>query len=280
MPYSDYVLASLLVIVGVLIGRILSKQVVRYLVEKYTVKNSMIFQRGIFYTIILIFVVIALNLIGVDIGVILGAAGIFTVALGFASQTSMSNVISGMFLVGENAFSVGDLIQVGQTTGEVISIDWISVKLRTLDNRYVRIPNELLIKTEVININRFKIRRYDLNFSVTTDTDLDLLRKSLLELATNDVQCLIEPEPMVVYEGFTSSGINLRFSVWTKTDNFVKFRSQFTEATKKLLDSIEIAISFPHVSVVGTKTEKALVASAHEVLTSQTQNMQSNKEKS
>ena len=76
----------------------------------------------------------------------------------FASQTSVSNIISGIFLISEQPFQVGDLIKVGETKGVVLSIDLLSIKLRTFDNQLVRIPNENLIKNELSNITRFPIR--------------------------------------------------------------------------------------------------------------------------
>ena len=78
-----------------------------------------------------------------------GTAGIAGIAIGFASQTSVSNIISGIFLISERPFSVGDQIQVGTTKGIILSIDLLSVKLRTFENQLIRIPNESLIKSGV-----------------------------------------------------------------------------------------------------------------------------------
>lgn len=75
-------------------------------------------------------------------------------------------VLAGLFLVAEKPFQTGDLIQVGQTVGEVLSIDLLSVKLWTFDNLLVRIPNESLIKTEMTNLTRFPIRRFDMRVGV------------------------------------------------------------------------------------------------------------------
>ena len=77
----------------------------------------MLFQRGAYYVILGLFVIAALHQLGFNLNVLLGAAGILTVALGFASQTSMSNLISGLFLIGEKPFQIGDIIKVDQTVG-------------------------------------------------------------------------------------------------------------------------------------------------------------------
>ena len=83
------------------------------------------------------------------------AAGLLTVALGFAAQTSASNLISGLFLLGERPFVVGDVIRLASgITGEVVGIDLLSVKIRTFDNLLVRVPNETLLKSELTNLTR------------------------------------------------------------------------------------------------------------------------------
>lgn len=88
----------------------------------------------------------AFALMGFDILTLLGAASIIGVAVGFASQTSLSNIISGLFLVGEKQINLGDMIEVDGITGNVDSINLMSVQLRLPNNTMVRIPNELIIK--------------------------------------------------------------------------------------------------------------------------------------
>ncbi|WP_444998568.1 mechanosensitive ion channel family protein [Aliikangiella sp. IMCC44359] len=249
MAWINYFIAALLILCGAAIAKVLSHKGISYLESKFTIKNSLIMRRLIFYTIITLFIIMALSQLGVKLGVLLGAAGIFSVAVGFASQTSMSNVISGLFMLGEGTIAVGDMIKVGNTMGEVISIDWLSIKLRTPDNTYVRLPNETIIKSEMTNLSKFAIRRYDLNFSIAYKEDIVVVKNLVLDLVRNELNCLVDPEPMVVLEGFGDSGINLRLAVWAKSDEFVKFRSGLTEKVKAILDANGIEIPFPHVSL-------------------------------
>ena len=137
-----------------------------------------------------LFIFTALKQLGFDLGILLGAAGILSVAIGFASQTSAANIISGLFVVGERSVSVGDVIQVSTFTGEVLSIDWLSIKLRTFDNLYVRIPNEAFIKSEVTNLSKFPVRRVDLQVSIALREDIGHARSVLLQVAEDNVLCL------------------------------------------------------------------------------------------
>jgi small-conductance mechanosensitive channel len=184
--------------------------------------------------------------LGVDLSILLGAAGILTVALGFASQTSASNIISGLFLLGEKPFGVGDIVRVGTTTGEVIAIDLLSVKLRTFDNLFVRIPNETMIKAEITNLQRFPIRRFDLQIGVAYKEDLDRVREVLQTVADEHPLSLDEPAPMILFTGFADSSINFQFSVWALSDNFLEIRTQIPLAVKAAFDEHNIEIPFPH----------------------------------
>jgi hypothetical protein len=120
--------AVLFLLVGFVLARVVSRLVQRLMVRRFSVHHAMVFRRLAFYLILALFVASALNELGFSLGVLLGAAGVLSVAIGFASQTSASNLISGLFLIGERPFGAGDVIKVGDTTGEVLSVDLLSVK--------------------------------------------------------------------------------------------------------------------------------------------------------
>lgn len=230
---------------GLIVAR-LGSGAVRRLGQRHLDKHqSMLLQRAVFYGLLLVFVLSALHQLGFNVGVLLGAAGIVSVAVGFASQTSASNLISGLFLVGERPFSVGDVIQVGSTTGEVLSIDLLSVKLRTFDNLYVRIPNETLIKSEVTTLTRFPIRRFDLQLGVAYKEDIKQVEAILQAVADANPLCLVDPEPQVFFQGFGESSQDLQFSVWSKRDNFARMKINLAHEIKQAFDEAGVQIPFP-----------------------------------
>ncbi len=206
-------------------------------------------RRLVFYVIVLLFAIAALREAGFSLDVVLGAAGILTVAIGFASQTSASNMISGLFLLVEKPFEIGDVIEIDSTVGEVVGIDMLSVKLRTPDNLYVRIPNESLIKSRVVNRSRFPIRRLDLKLGIAYAEDVERVEALLLSLAGKNPVCLEEPKPFVLVTAFGPSSVELQFSVWVPRDQLLSGRSSIMVAIKKALDREGIEIPFPHTSV-------------------------------
>lgn len=240
------VVAGLVLIVGLILARMLRRAVERLLTDRSTAQNAMIIARGLQYLTSGLVVVVALHQAGLDLSILLGAAGVLTVALGFATQTSASNLISGLFLMGEGPFQVGDVIRVGTTTGTVSSIDLLSVKLRTFDNLLVRLPNETLLKTEITNLTRFPIRRADLLIGVAYKEDLGRVRDVLARVAERNVLCLDEPKPLFIFRGFGESSLDLQFSVWTATENFLEVKTQVQQEIKAAFDDAGIEIPFPH----------------------------------
>lgn len=247
---SDMVLnglqALLLLSVGFLLARTASRAAEKLISKNFSRHHAVLFRRIIYWLVLALFAASALHQLGFSLGVLLGAAGVLSVAIGFASQTSASNLISGLFLIGEQPFQIGDVIKVGNTTGEVLSIDLLSVKLRTFDNLFVRIPNESLIKSEVTNLTRFPIRRFDLLLGVAYKEDIAKVRKVLFEVADQNPLCLDEPAPAFLFTGFGDSALNIQFSVWSTTENFRALRNSLQEEIKVAFDQAGIEIPFPH----------------------------------
>ncbi|MEY2864305.1 MAG: hypothetical protein RLY58_2012, partial [Pseudomonadota bacterium] len=122
---------AVLILIGVLLAKLCRNIFLRAMNTRFNPHQKLIWGRGVFYFILMLFVISGLREMGFKLSVFLGAAGLLTVAIGFASQTSASNLISGLFLIGEGPFEIGDLIQItlirGQTIeGEVLSIDLMS----------------------------------------------------------------------------------------------------------------------------------------------------------
>ncbi len=239
---ADYLAAGAIFLLGVLVARVASQRIA---IARLSAQENLVLRRLLSYAIYGLTTAWVLKTLGVDVSVVLGAAGILTVAIGFASQTSASNVISGLFLMMERPFVLGDVIEVSGTTGEVVSIDLLSVKLRTFDNLQVRIPNETMLKSNVKNLSHFPIRRYDLKVSVAYKEDLARVRQVLLDVAENNHICLREPAPLIIFLAFADSSIDLQLSVWGTREDFLELRNTISEQVKAALDRENIEIPFP-----------------------------------
>jgi small-conductance mechanosensitive channel len=201
------------------------------------------------YLGIAIAILIVLEFAGLDIRALLGAAGIAGIALGFAAQTSIANVISGLFLLSEKSFSVGDVIKAGDALGTVVSVDLLSVKLRTFDNQQIRLPNESLIKNVLINMTRYPVRRLNIGLKVGHGQDLEELRDILKEAASGIKEVLIEPEPFFMVDAFEADGVSVLFGLWMKQEDMVKVKNAFTIAIQREFRERGIAYPFKRIEM-------------------------------
>jgi small-conductance mechanosensitive channel len=242
--------------VGIPLLLAISRWLKRWVTSKYSAQQAMVVGKLVVYPGVLLILVLILLELNFNLAPLLGAAGVVGIAVGFASQTSVSNVISGFFLIGEKPFEVDDVIQVGDTVGRVLSIDTLSVKLRTFDNRFIRIPNETIVKSQVTTITRFPIRRLDMNVGVAYKEDIPRVRTVLMEVASANPRALMEPEPTVFFDGYGNSSLDLRLTVWTMRENFFSLKNTLLEEIKARFDSEGIEIPFPHHSLyTGEATE-------------------------
>lgn len=242
-----WVRAILIIVVGFLVAQVCGRVLGRLAVRGMDRHRGMLIRRLVFYSLLILAIVLGLRQVSHDISnIFLGAAGILTVAVGFASQTSASNLISGLFLIGEKSFAIGDTIRVGDTTGEVLSIDLLSVKLRTFDNLLVRLPNETLVKSEITNLSRFPIRRIDLNIGVGQQEDLARVRQVLMEVADGNPTVLIEPRPELRFTEFGDSSFNLQFCVWAQRQNYLATRNSLAEEIIAACKRYNIELPYPY----------------------------------
>ena len=249
--------AGVTLILGIAAAHLLRSALGRLLDRRASVQVAMLGRRVAYSLVLALALASALRELGLDLGVLLGAAGVVTVAVGFAAQTSASNLISGLFLMSEAPFVVGEVIEVAGTTGEVLSIDLLSVKLRTFDNLYVRVPNETLVKAQITNLTRHPIRRYDMKVGVSYDSKMGRVREVLMEVAKKNPLALREPRPLVIFLAFADSSVDLQFSVWTARDNFLELRNSLAQDVKEAFERESIEIPYPHQVMVSPPAARA-----------------------
>ncbi len=248
--------STLLLLIGLPLVQLIGYLIRKGLRRKVTDQAVMLLSKGVVYLGSLIIILTVLQQAGLKLGTLLGAAGIAGVAIGFAAQTSLSNLISGIFLVWERPFQVGDALQAGADMGIVYSIDLLSIQLRTYDNKLIRIPNEALIKNPFTNITRFPIRRMDIPIGVAYKEDVERVMNILREVADRNPYCLDEPEPVIIFKGFGDSALELLFAPWFSKTDYVALRNSLLIEVKRRFDEEGIEIPFPHRTLyTGSATE-------------------------
>lgn len=239
----------LIVAIGTAIIYFVAFLVKKILPVKWSRQRKMIINRALQYTGFIILFLIVISELEISLAPIFGAAGVIGLVVGIASQTSIGNIISGFFLVSEKSFEIGDVIRLGDKTGTVFSIDLLSIKIRTFDNLLIRIPNQTVISTELINVTRFPIRRMDVLVSVAYKEDLGKVKSILENVAKQNPLCLDEPEPIIIFQNYGASGIDIQLGVWTERANYLKVKNSVFQEIKEAFKKEGIEIPFPHISL-------------------------------
>lgn len=238
-----------LLFVGLPVVAALSYLLRRVLTRKCSPQMVMVASKTLSYGGTLMIAIMVLRELGFNLNAVLGAAGIAGIAIGFAAQTSLSNLISGLFLLIEKPFQLGDMVKIDAHTGVVHAMDLMAVYLRTLDNQLIRIPNEILIKSAVTNVTRFPIRRMDINLGVAYKEDAARVMAILREVADRNPHCLDEPEPLVVFKGFGDSALEFMLGMWFAKADFLALKNSILPEIKARFDAEGIEIPFPHRSL-------------------------------
>jgi len=258
--------------------RVIKSLVLKHGKTKFQPHTQMIIGKMITYAFWIIIAMYVLSLFGIKLSAIWGAAGIAGLAIGFAAQTSVSNVISGLFVLSEKSLRVGDFISVAGQSGVVDSVGLLSVKIHTLDNQVIRIPNSSIINDSLENFSSNEQRR--LVFEVPIDYECDL-QKAIDTISRVPALCkhvLKTPEPAVFYDGFGDCGMNLKLAVWLKGSDVASVKNEVYIAIMKVCDEDKIEIPYTRydIKLVGKEdvpaTKKRPAVKAKRIVKKSTKN--------
>ena len=251
------VLLQLVKGIAVLFGGLIAVRVLVYFINRYLLVRAndqirLLIDKTVRILGMTTVIILALTTFGVNPTPLLGAAGIVGVALSIASQNSLANIVSGLFLISEKPFMVGDLIRVSDKLGVVHSIDLLSVKVRTLDNQYIRIPSEKILNSEVTNITRFPIRRQEFTLFLPYATDLNEITTILQSINDENIHCLNEPSPLVLFQEIGAGGIKVLFGVWFVKTDYVVTRNSVIEMIQRRFAERGIQFQVPLFQAIGS----------------------------
>ena len=171
--------------IGVIIARVLRVTVLRYIGLHLPEETRQILNRVVYWSIIVLAGLAALSNQGVDFTGLLIAGGFFGIIIGFATQSLVANLISGIFMQLDRPMKIGDPIEVAgmDVAGIVTEITAFSTRLRRFDGTYVRIPNEKVFTSQIRNFSKNIARRLEFQVSIGYKEDMaraiEVIQKSL-----------------------------------------------------------------------------------------------------
>ncbi|HIP66114.1 MAG TPA: mechanosensitive ion channel family protein [Pyrodictium sp.] len=201
----------------------------------------------VYYSVAFLAGVAALSVAGVNVSGLLLTGGIIGVALGFASQTVVSNFLSGVFLYIDRPFRPGDPVSLddANVSGVVHDVSIFSTRIRTWDGIFVRVPNDKVFNATIKNFSMNVARRVEYLVSISYSSDIELARKVILRVLDEEPLILREPPPEVFVEELGDSGVVLRVRFWVPSQFWFNVKMRMLERIKVELEKAGIEIPFP-----------------------------------
>ncbi len=243
--YNTMVRAILILVIGLIVSKIVSRVSGKIVTSKFGSHIGSVTKNIIFYALALSAIIASLGVFDINLTGILAAAGILGIVIGFAAQTSVSNIISGFFLIADKPFEIGEAIEIDGQGGYVLDISLLSTRIRTFDNRYLRMPNSAVANARIVNLSRYEIRRLDLSVGIAYKEDVQKALDVLNRVIKNNENVLLEPEPMVVITRFGESSIDFEIRAWIQRAALFSTRTELIKSIKNAFDEAGIEIPFP-----------------------------------
>ncbi len=243
LPYVGVVLGVTgTLLVAFLLRRFLNRVLPKYMTAAiYRPLNNIIF-----YTVIFFGVISSLAPLNIDLSGLLIAGGTLGIAVAFASRTVFANFLSGVFIYLDRPLKPGDAIRVeGVVEGVVREIGIFSTKIMSWDGHLVRIPNEKLFSSPIVNFSSMPVRRISIPVGVSYSSDLEAAREALIRLADRHPFVLAEPAPEVLVQEYGDSAVILNFRCWAPTSQWWNTKVWLLSKVKEALEEAGVEIPFP-----------------------------------
>lgn len=212
------ILATVLIIASLLltlVRKLMSRKMPRDDKKKFKVVFG--YARWLIYVLIML---ITFHSLGVNVTGVFAASAALLIGIGLALQTFFQDIISGVFILVDQTVHVGDIIEIEGKIGKVDEIKLRTTRATTSDNKVLVIPNHLYLTNSLYNWTQNGVMtRESVTVGVAYGSDVQLVKKLLLQAASNQPEVLDTPEPGVLFMDFGDSALIFKV-VFTLTDSF------------------------------------------------------------
>jgi potassium efflux system protein len=252
---SKFLEALVFLILGLLLARIILHHLLYPLLERTLWRHvkAEILQKTVSYLAYTVVVLITLGKLRIPLQSFATLGGGIAIGLGFAAQTIIKNFISGFILLGEKPIDIGDLVEVGGIVGNVQDIGSRSTLVKTGENKDILVPNSYFLENTITNWTRKDRRiRAQVTVGVAYGSQVDKVKKLLLQAAAEHDQILKTPQPFVLFNDFGDSSLVFDLYIWIEVAGVMGRRiiqSALRFKIDQLFRAAGIVIAFPQRDV-------------------------------
>ncbi|MBE0448422.1 MAG: mechanosensitive ion channel [Actinobacteria bacterium] len=192
-------------------------------------------------------IIVALISLDIELTALFTSLGVAGFAVGFAMKDILGNFLSGIILLTQRPFTIGDRIIIGDVEGVVTNIRIRDTQITTYDGRLIFVPNNTISTSNIINLTAFPERRADIDVSISYGSDIAIAAKTCIDAVGGINGMVKDPAPEVLVTSFADSAIKLQVRVWVDQKNqpYFNVKSEAHRVIKEALDSAGISIPFP-----------------------------------
>lgn len=173
------------------------------------------------FILYLILILVCLNIIGISMTGVVTAISAAVLAIGMALQNIIANLANGIIIVSTGMFKKGDYISVSGVEGSLVDVNFLFSTIMTTDNKRVTIPNSTILNNCVTNFGANPTRRVDFSFDVAYESDVELVKKIVIDVMKSDGRVLLEPKaPFCRLKYMNASAITFVANCWVDAEDY------------------------------------------------------------
>lgn len=191
---------------------------------------------------------------GYDVNGFIAGLGLGGLAFALAAKDLLANIFSGIVIITDKPFSIGDWIKTSEVEGSIEDINFRSTKIRAFDQSLVTVPNSTLVNTPIVNFTKRSMRRVTFELTVTYDTP-----GYKLKMCISEIEKLLRTHPgvdqqtiFVKFDSFGASSLNIFLYFFTTTviwEEYLNIKQDINFKIMEILESEGVSFAFPSTSV-------------------------------
>ncbi|MCQ2547517.1 MAG: mechanosensitive ion channel [Clostridia bacterium] len=250
MIYKEVLVSLVIIVIGLVVmklllnalRKILQKTKVEPLIHTFVVNMA----KALLWVVL---VIIILQVFGVPTAPIIAVLGAAGAAVALALKDSLANLAGGFMIIFNKPFKNGDYVEMVGIEGYVVEIDLFSTMVKTVDNKVILVPNGSVVAGPITNYYAQDKRRVDTVISVPYDSDLELV-KTVLQNVAKECPYILEGEDVIIgVISHNSSSLGIDFKIWVKLEDYWPATYYIYENIKKAFDENGIKIPYDQLDV-------------------------------